>query len=382
MLWSKDGHTDYLNNFIIVNEGKSVVSACRDTTLRRWRLSDGKLERVYARSSVRYQGEIGPAIAAFVAFVQTLVEFLQLTSFTFSSSALGISTSSALSEISRPFQFDFGLSLGVKAGIFWVVVVFVAVLVVLFVNARRFVDGGTSAFSRMLWGLLRVLCQLSTAFGYIPIVRTLLSTFLLDDTNGANVVEIVIAAICLVCYFPLSLRLAAVDGDLTRVAVFFLRKWSNDQVRVTKTHAFSRADVSFNKANLTVGLFMVCVALFVKVQLVVGLCLTLASLILVVATLLFPPFFYDPANCLRVGLFCGVLWGNLYFLVADDPNVQLICLPFVVIFGGVLMEARLMWRRRTWGKNQVLLSHKAKEASPFPPRQAGGGLPEDATGDE
>lgn len=57
------------------------------------------------------------------------------------------------------------------------VVSFVVVLTILFLNAYRFVDGGATVCSWALWQILKLICRLSTAIAYIPILRTLLTPF-------------------------------------------------------------------------------------------------------------------------------------------------------------------------------------------------------------
>lgn len=361
MVWSKDGHSDYLNTLIVVNGGTSVVSGSRDTTLRRWRLKDGKCERVYARPRVRFQGEYGPKIQVCIALIQALVEFFQLISFTLASPALiTVSAASALTPFVRPFQFDFKVPVDSADLIYSLVVAFVLTLATLFFNAYRFVNGGSSACSRALWWTLRLLCRVSTAIAYIPVLRTLLATFKIQEADGANVTKAVIAAFSLILYVPIALRLAAVDGDITRVKVFLMRVWSQDSPLISKEHAFSRSDVSFNKASTCVGLFMICIALFADDRIVVGVTLSIASAILLGATLIWPPFFYPGANCLRAGLFSGVLWGNLYFLFGDEPNTHLIVLPFAVLLGAFVMRMRLWLRSIRLDTNWQLLSARSK----------------------
>lgn len=55
MLWQKDGHTDYLNKAVLAHDG-TVVTGGRDSTLRRWDPSSGKLMNVFANKKAQFQG--------------------------------------------------------------------------------------------------------------------------------------------------------------------------------------------------------------------------------------------------------------------------------------------------------------------------------------
>lgn len=363
--WAYDGHTDYLNAGCL-HWGKEVITACRDMSIRRWTLKSGTLKHVYIKRSAQVLQERGPSFSTWLGILLILVDTFQLASFAFTPS-MPWATINPLGRLALPFQLEFdflnsGLGLDLS---FWLAAIFTIALLVTFHCSFKFANGG-SGVRQCLWDITRVLCWLSSALLFIPLTRILMRSFMCPSDGqayggvcwtGSHIVHIVIASILLTAYIPLSLRLTAVGGSLDKVAVYYWTKWSQDKPSLQKEHPLSVQSSTPDSVATLIAVVMVLSSLFTTGLVSAGLLVSTSALLLL-ATLVWPPFHHSGTNCFRSALLTAVVWTNIS-IFHGDVMINLVILPVSLFAGALAMFVRLRVRFARYASKQAKLERQA-----------------------
>eukprot|EP00050_Salpingoeca_kvevrii_P019777 m.90459 g.90459 ORF g.90459 m.90459 type:complete len:947 (+) comp8567_c0_seq3:90-2930(+) len=330
VLWFYDGHTDYINRILV--HGNTVFSGSRDGTTRSWGLTDGKLIHVFGDKSAQFDGERKPILAIGAGMTVLISDFFQYLSFPFTVPSLHWDDDShPFTEALPPLQFDFSLG-SAFVWLFWAVVAAAILVFVLVHNSFKFV--GRSAFlSRVLWLGTTALAWASSQVLFIPFSRTLLSVWLCnadsqlerDSTircwGGEHLAMVVAGTLGLILLLVITLRLSFVNGDLSRIAVYFWKSWSFDRPFVGKIHLLSRRSAALNRAQVLVSSVMLAFSIFADdSSLVASISFLIASLFLAGCTFFVPPFWSDAINMLRLTTLSAVVWTNVSAIVVSREN--------------------------------------------------------------
>ena len=151
VLWQHDGHDDFLNRVLVAPDGTTVFSCGKDTTIRRWRISDGKLLRVYVNRWQRLSGEWEPRVEVALGMSSLIINALQLCALSYGASFPWWSRN-PLNVAAPAVQLNF--SSWVSPGTLFYssfigFVVGMSLCVALFALSPRFKDAPPYSFSRL-----------------------------------------------------------------------------------------------------------------------------------------------------------------------------------------------------------------------------------------
>ncbi|KAH3745933.1 Rac1 protein [Pelomyxa schiedti] len=378
--WAYDGHEDYINRIYVNSD--SAYTASRDCTIRRWRLKDGKLLRVFANTRTRISNEWTPPFEIIVGLVMIFVEFVQLTAFAFSS---GIPwwAKHPLIKIASPLQLNF--SFIDWSAFFLPLYILSSIGIVLFEIAfafsSRIVGSDDYALKKNLWYPSCFICWLMSTVCFIPAVRSIISALPCYDSvipssditcwSGAHITLFILAFPLIAGYLPLSLRMSTVDGSLSRVAVYMWKDWSNDKPDTRRLHILSHRSLASNRMFLLINFFTTVASVFLGyaesdvstsssgdgtlshkdwgLLLALVAVLIVSALSLSLSVLKSPPYYNIHINSMRLSLLLTVFWTNccaLATLIVNDTSskvtsvVHVLGYPVVICIGIILMRIR------------------------------------------
>lgn len=79
-----------------------------------------------------------------------------------------------------------------------------------------------------------------------------------------QIIMMILAIPLLSGFIPLSLRFTYVNGSLSRVAVYFWKKWSMDNPDTRKIHILSCRSNAFNKSFLVINFISTACTVFLS----------------------------------------------------------------------------------------------------------------------
>jgi len=191
--------------------------------------------------------------------------------------------------------------------------------------------------------------------------------YLLLDKNiqcfsGAfHIALVVIGLLLFIIYLFICLRLATVEGELDRVAIYNWFTWKHDKPDTKKINSLSRKSVRFQRPTLIIKLITVMCTVYLvdrglqETYITIAI-VNLSSLVILLAFFIRPPFHYKWMNAFQCGLLFLVQWTNLvaiYVQVINNPanlftvGLHIFGIAVAFVIGFILMLVRIRFLKKS-----------------------------------
>ena len=190
----------------------------------------------------------------------------------------------------------------------------------LFHSSYNFLRDGTANTVRgLIWRGTSFICWLMTAIMFIPVIRTFTNVYRCVDVpvlgavlqadntiqcwNAAHLMYTIPAAVGLLLFIFISIRLIRVLNDLSRVAVFFWVNWQFDEPDVSKVHLASKRSSAYTITQSLAAVVLLALSIFGQDQTPLAVSATflgITSFLIVTGFIWLPYWRYDSIAALFI----------------------------------------------------------------------------------
>ena len=180
-------------------------------------------------------------------------------------------------------------------------------------------DSNANTIRGLIWRGTSFICWLMTAIMFIPVIRTFTNVYRCVDVpvlgavlqadntiqcwNASHLMYTIPAAVGLLLFIFISIRLIRVLNDLSRVAVFFWVNWRFDEPDVTKVHIASKRSSAYTITQSLAAVVLLALSIFGQDQTPLAVSATflgITSFLIVTGFIWLPYWRYDSIAALLI----------------------------------------------------------------------------------
>ena len=192
--------------------------------------------------------------------------------------------------------------------------------------------------------------------GFVPILKNIFKIFICNNimdylSNGdqdcyasqTHFIYVGVSLLVLIIYLPTAYRIEARSGDLEQINSYYWIRWNKDYPEQRRVHFASPRTNALAGIDKTIIIIMIAVSVFLVTgentgddvelsayqekqlltmdYIIIGILLA-ASVVLCVAVLVKPPFYFRYMNVFNAALYFGVFWTDLWSLFVINEEIE------------------------------------------------------------